>query len=77
MALGADDPLLFRSRLVDQYVIARDVHGFSDEELADLARASVRASRAADDVRARLLAGDRRVAGRLTPAVVRSIVSMH
>ncbi|GEK22115.1 adenosine deaminase [Cellulomonas xylanilytica] len=57
VALGADDPLLFRSRLLDQYVIARDAHGFSDDELADLARASVRASRAADDVRARLLSG--------------------
>jgi len=57
VALGADDPLLFRSRLLDQYVIARDAHGFSDAELAELARASVRASRAADDVRARLLAG--------------------
>jgi adenosine deaminase len=57
VALGADDPLLFHSRLVDQYVIARDAHGFSDAELAELARASVRASRAADDVRARLLAG--------------------
>lgn len=57
VALGADDPLLFHSRLVDQYVIAREVHGFSDDELAELARASVRASRAADDVRARLLAG--------------------
>lgn len=57
VALAADDPLLFHSRLVDQYVIARDVHGFADEELAELARASVRASRAADDVRARLLSG--------------------
>ena len=57
MALGADDPLLFLSRLVDQYAIARDVHGFSDDELAELARSSIRASRAADDVRARLLAG--------------------
>ena len=57
VALGADDPLLFHSRLVDQYAIARDVHGFSDAELAELARASIRASRAADDVRARLLAG--------------------
>nr|WP_210768049.1 adenosine deaminase [Cellulomonas humilata] len=57
VALGADDPLLFLSRLVDQYAIARDVHGFSDEELAELARSSIRASRAADDVRARLLAG--------------------
>ncbi|MEZ0449539.1 adenosine deaminase [Cellulomonas sp. ICMP 17802] len=57
VALGADDPLLFRSRLVDQYVLAREVHEFSDDELAELARASVRASRAGDEVRARLLAG--------------------
>ncbi|WP_315094033.1 adenosine deaminase [uncultured Cellulomonas sp.] len=57
VALGADDPLLFLSRLVDQYAIARDVHGFSDEELAGLARSSIRASRAAADVRGRLLAG--------------------
>ncbi|WP_421734737.1 adenosine deaminase [Cellulomonas sp.] len=57
VALGADDPLLFLSRLVDQYAIARDVHGFSDHELAELARSSIRASRAGDDVRARLLAG--------------------
>ncbi len=57
VALGADDPLLFHARLVDQYVLARDVHGFSDHELAELARASIRASRAGDAVRARLLAG--------------------
>ncbi|WP_421743528.1 adenosine deaminase [Cellulomonas sp.] len=57
VALGADDPLLFLSRLVDQYAIARDVHGFSDDELAELARSSIRASRAGDGVRARLLAG--------------------
>ena len=57
VALGADDPLLFLSRLVDQYEIARDEHGFSDDELADLARSSIRASRASDAVRARLLAG--------------------
>ncbi|WP_456845441.1 adenosine deaminase [Cellulomonas sp. P5_C6] len=57
VALGADDPLLFRSRLVDQYVLAREVHEFSDDQLAELARSSIRASRAGDDVRARLLAG--------------------
>ncbi len=57
VALGADDPLLFRSRLLAQYEAARDVHGFTDEQLAHLARSSIRASRAADDVRARLLAG--------------------
>ncbi|SEG64070.1 adenosine deaminase [Actinacidiphila yanglinensis] len=55
MALGADDPLLFGSRLAAQYELARDAHGFSDPELAELARQSVRASRAPQDVRDRLL----------------------
>lgn len=44
VALGADDPLLFFSRLTDQYALARDVHGFTDPELADLARSSISAS---------------------------------
>lgn len=57
VALGADDPLLFGARLLDQYELARAVHGFDDAELAELARASVRASRAPSDIRARLLAG--------------------
>ena len=57
VALGADDPLLFGSRLVDQYTSAREVHGFSDAELAELARASIRASRASDGSKARLLSG--------------------
>jgi adenosine deaminase len=57
VALGADDPLLFGSRLADQYRSARDVHGFDDEALAELARGSIRASRAGDATRARLLAG--------------------
>ena len=57
VALGADDPLLFRSRLVDQYRVARDEHGFTDGELADLARASITASAASPTTRARLLAG--------------------
>jgi len=57
VALGADDPLLFRSRLVAQYETARHVHGFSDDRLAGLARSSIRASRADDVTRARLLAG--------------------
>ena len=54
VALGADDPLLFRSRLVAQYAAAREL-GFDDDALADLARASIRASRASDAVKARLL----------------------
>ena len=57
VALGADDPLLFRSRLLAQYEVARRVHGLSDSELADLARGSVRASRATPTTRSRLLAG--------------------
>jgi adenosine deaminase len=57
VALGADDPLLFGSRLLEQYEAARTVHGFSDEALAELARCSVRGSRAPRDRRARLLAG--------------------
>ncbi|SCK29370.1 adenosine deaminase [Streptomyces sp. WMMB 322] len=44
MALGADDPLLFGSRLAAQYGIAREAHGFTDHELAELARQSVRAA---------------------------------
>ncbi|NIS34397.1 MAG: hypothetical protein GWN73_28775, partial [Actinobacteria bacterium] len=56
-ALGADDPLLFGSRLLDQYESARSVHGFTDHELAALARISIEDSVAPSDVRARLLAG--------------------
>ncbi|MFC9583843.1 adenosine deaminase [Streptomyces yangpuensis] len=57
MALGADDPLLFGSRLAAQYEIARRHHGFTDAELAELARQSVRGSAAPDDVQAKLLTG--------------------
>ncbi|GAA0341515.1 adenosine deaminase [Streptomyces blastmyceticus] len=57
IALGADDPLLFGSRLAAQYELAREHHGFSDAELAELARQSIRASRAPADVREKLLAG--------------------
>ena len=56
VALGADDPLLFGRRLVKQYEIARDVHGFTPQEMADLARMSVLGSAAPDSVRTRLLA---------------------
>ncbi|GAA3886591.1 adenosine deaminase [Streptomyces sedi] len=51
MALGADDPLLFGSRLAAQYEIARLHHAFTDHELAELARQSLRASAAPEDVR--------------------------
>ncbi len=56
IALGADDPLLFGSRLNAQYDSARTVHGLSDVELAELARGSVRGSRAPEPVRKQMLA---------------------
>ena len=56
IALGADDPLLFGSRLNEQYETARRVHGLSDVELADLARGSVLGSRAPDSARKLMLA---------------------
>jgi adenosine deaminase len=57
VALGADDPLLFGSRLGAQYAIARKAHGLADEQLAELARMSVRGSVAPPDTARRLLAG--------------------
>ncbi|MCQ4200209.1 adenosine deaminase [Streptomyces sp. NPDC058783] len=57
MALGADDPLLFGARLAAQYEIAREHHGFTDAELAELARQSVRGSAAPEEMKAKLLAG--------------------
>ncbi|MDP3891445.1 adenosine deaminase [Nocardioides sp.] len=57
VALGADDPLLFGSRLAGQYATMRAAHDLTDEQLAELARMSVRASRAPSDVRARILSG--------------------
>ncbi|MBP2403588.1 Adenine deaminase [Streptomyces netropsis] len=56
IALGADDPLLFGSRLAAQYELAREHHGFTDAELAELARQSVRGSAAPTGVREKLLA---------------------
>lgn len=55
VALGADDPLIFGPRLLDQYQLARDVHGFDDAQLADLARGSIRASRAQPSSKMRML----------------------
>jgi adenosine deaminase len=57
VALGADDPLLFGPRLVEQYESARAVHGLDDVELAGLARMSVQGSAAPSDIRSSMLAG--------------------
>ena len=56
VALGADDPLLFGSRLLGQYAAMRAAHDLSDATLAELARMSVRASCAPDTVKASILA---------------------
>ena len=52
IALGADDPLLFGSRLAGQYATMRAAHELTDEQLAELARSSIRASRAPDEDKA-------------------------
>jgi adenosine deaminase len=57
VALGADDPLLFGPRLAEQYELARQVHGLTDPELAELARMSVRGSAAPDGLKRELMAG--------------------
>jgi adenosine deaminase len=56
IALGADDPLLFGSRLAEQYDAARTVHGFTDADLAGLARSSVLVSTAPEETKSALLA---------------------
>jgi len=56
IALGADDPLLFGSRLGEQYNTARTTHHLGDVELAELARGSVRGSRAPEPARRQMLA---------------------
>ena len=56
VALGADDPLLFGSRLADQYVSARVDQGLSDEALAALARGSIEGSVAPQATKRELLA---------------------
>ena len=55
VALGADDPLLFGSRLTSQYATMRAAHDLSDTQLAELASMSFRASRAPDALKARFL----------------------
>ncbi len=51
VALGADDPLLFGTRLAGQYAVLRAAQDFSDAELAELARMSLRSSHAPDRLR--------------------------
>ena len=57
VALGADDPLLFGSRLGGQYAVLRAAQNFTDDELATLAGMSIRRSCAPDELKATALAG--------------------
>ena len=57
VALGADDPLLFGSRLAGQYAILRAAQHLDDAELAHLARSSFAGSSAPSDVLARAALG--------------------
>lgn len=57
VALGADDPLLFGSKLAGQYAVLRAAQDFDDTELAELARMSVRSSYAPPAVVTTALAG--------------------
>src|SRR5262249_40358897 len=56
VALGADDPLLFGSRLAAQYATMRAAHELTDDTLAELAAMSISASCAPDDLKQTLLA---------------------
>jgi adenosine deaminase len=57
VALGSDDPLLFGSRLAGQYAVLRAAQDFSDAELAELGRMSIRRSYAPSDLVERGLRG--------------------
>lgn len=51
VALASDDPLLFGASVTDQYTIARQETGLSDDELAAIARHSIMASAASDEAK--------------------------
>jgi len=55
VALGADDPLLFGTRLADQYVSARMDHDLPDSAVAQLARGSIEGSAAPPETKRELL----------------------
>lgn len=69
-SLNGDDPLFFRASLLDEYQLSRDKLGLSDEQLAAVARASVRSSGAPQDLKASADAGiDTWLAGPATAEV--------
>jgi aminodeoxyfutalosine deaminase len=55
VTLGSDDPGMFDTTLVDEYVVAAEVLGVSRDGLADIARTGVRRSYAPDGLKRQLL----------------------
>lgn len=56
-SIGADDPLLFGSGLLEEYTVARDRMGLDDRALATIAASSIRHSGAPAERRAAALEG--------------------
>jgi aminodeoxyfutalosine deaminase len=56
VTLSTDDPGMFNTYLNQEYQLVADTFGLGDAELAELARAGVRAAYCAEDLRAELLA---------------------
>jgi adenosine deaminase len=56
-SLNADDPLLFGPNLLEEYELCRTTFGFGDDRLAFMARCSIEASGAPDDVKVSALGG--------------------
>jgi aminodeoxyfutalosine deaminase len=64
LTLNSDDPGMFDTDLNREYLVAHEVFGLDESELAELARESVRASFAPDDTKSRLLDEIDQYAGR-------------
>jgi adenosine deaminase len=63
-SINGDDPLLFGPNLLEEYELCRSALGFDDNRLAFLARCSIEAAGAPDDLKRAALAGvDRWLAG--------------
>lgn len=56
-SVNGDDPLLFGPGLLSEYELCRDALGFGDARLAHVARCSIEASGAPDDLKRESLAG--------------------
>ncbi|MGH9305137.1 MAG: adenosine deaminase [Acidimicrobiales bacterium] len=56
-SLNGDDPLFFGAELIDEYRLARERLGLSDEQLAEVARASVESSGGSEELKSSAGAG--------------------